>query len=121
MRRVWDRALIVKGVLHPDDAVAAVEAGGDGILVSNRGGRQSDAAPSPAEVLPIIRDKVDGKATRLFDSGVRSGLDLALGAEAACCGRASLYTLAAVGDGGGSHFAGLIPEEFAVTMAQSGA
>lgn len=125
MRRVWDGALIVKGVLHPDDAVAAVDAGADGILVSNHGGRQSDAAPSPADVLPIIRDRVDGKATLLFDSGVRSGLDvaraLALGAEAAFCGRAFLYALAALGDDGGSHFAGLIREEFAVTMAQSGA
>ncbi|MEY8826948.1 alpha-hydroxy-acid oxidizing protein [Sedimentitalea sp. XS_ASV28] len=125
MRKAWDGALIVKGVLHPDDAAAAVNAGADGIIVSNHGGRQSDAAPSPADVLPRIRDRVDGRATLLFDSGVRSGLDVAralsLGAEAAFCGRAFLYALAALGDDGGSHFAGLIREEFAVTMAQSGA
>ncbi|SEG48768.1 alpha-hydroxy acid oxidase [Marinobacterium lutimaris] len=125
MRRAWDGALIVKGVLHPDDAEAAVQAGVDGILVSNHGGRQSEAAPSPADMLPLIRDRIDGRAHLLFDSGVRSGLDavraLALGAEAVFCGRAFLYALAALGDSGGEHFAELIREEFAVAMAQSGA
>ncbi|MDZ5699529.1 alpha-hydroxy acid oxidase [Chelativorans sp. M5D2P16] len=125
MRREWDGALLVKGVLHPDDAEEAVKAGADGILVSNHGGRQSDAAPSPVDVLPGIRDRVDGRTDLFLDSGVRSGLDavraMALGARAVFCGRAYLYALAALGDGGGAHFADLIREEFAVAMAQSGA
>ncbi|MFC6487032.1 alpha-hydroxy acid oxidase [Nitratireductor sp. GCM10026969] len=125
MRREWDGALLVKGVLHPDDADEAVKAGADGILVSNHGGRQSDAAPSPVDVLPGIRDRVGGRADLFLDSGVRSGLDavraMALGARAVFCGRAYLYALAALGDEGAKHFADLIREEFAVAMAQSGA
>lgn len=125
MRREWDGALLVKGVLHPDDAQEAVRAGADGVLVSNHGGRQSDAAPSPVDVLPGICDRVDGRADLFLDSGVRSGLDavraMALGARAVFCGRAYLYALAALGDNGGKHFADLIREEFAVAMAQSGA
>ena len=77
MRRAWDGPLIAKGVLHPDDADAAVMAGVDGILVSNHGGRQSDAAPSPLGVLPAICERVNGRATILLDSGVLSGLDAA--------------------------------------------
>lgn len=125
MRRAWDGPLIAKGVLHPDDADAAVMAGVDGILVSNHGGRQSDAAPSPLGVLPAICERVNGRATILLDSGVLSGLDaaraIALGAEAVFCGRAYLYALAALGDDGGMHFSELIREELAVAMAQSGA
>lgn len=125
MRREWDGALVVKGVLHPDDAEAAIAAGADGILVSNHGGRQSDAAPSPVDVLPGIRDRVDGRADIYLDSGVRSGLDVAralvLGAKAVFCGRAYLYALAALGDDGAEHIADLLREEFAVAMAQSGA
>ncbi|AFT71126.1 FMN-dependent alpha-hydroxy acid dehydrogenase family protein [Alloalcanivorax dieselolei B5] len=125
MRKIWDGALIVKGVLHPEDAEAAVNVGADAILISNHGGRQSDAAPSPINVLPAIRDRVNGRARLLFDSGIRSGLDvmraLALGAEAAFSGRGFLYALAALGEKGGTHFADLLREEFAVAMAQSGA
>lgn len=125
MRRVWDGALLVKGVLHPDDAEAAVAAGADGIVVSNHGGRQSDAAPSPIDVLPGIAARVAGRADLFLDSGVRSGLDavraMALGAKAVFCGRAYLYALAAFGDEGGSHAAEMLREEFAVAMAQSGA
>lgn len=125
MREAWPGALVVKGVLHPDDAEAAVACGVDGILVSNHGGRQSDAAPAAIDVLPAIRERVAGRATLLFDSGVRSGLDavraLALGAQATFCGRAYLYALAALGDDGATHFADLLREEVAVAMAQAGA
>lgn len=125
MRKAWDGALIVKGVLHPEDAQAAIDAGADGILVSNHGGRQSDAAPASIDVLPAIVERVQGRASVLFDSGVRSGLDalraMACGALGVFCGRAFLYALAAWGDEGGAQFATMIHEEFAVAMAQSGA
>ena len=125
MRDAWPRALVVKGVMHPEDAERAVAAGVDGILVSNHGGRQSDAAPGAIDVLPAIRAAVGTRATVLFDSGIRSGLDaaraVALGAEAVFCGRAFLLGLAALGDSGGDYIAEMFTEELRVAMAQHGA
>ncbi|YBV94444.1 alpha-hydroxy-acid oxidizing protein (plasmid) [Phyllobacteriaceae bacterium JZ32] len=125
MRDVWKGALVVKGVLHPADAEAAVACGVDGILVSNHGGRQSDAAPAAISVLPAVAAAAGDRTTILFDSGIQSGLDaaraIALGAKAVFCGRAFLYALAALGDDGGIHVAEMLREEFAVAMAQSGA
>lgn len=125
MREVWPHALVVKGVLHPDDAAEAVRQGVDGILVSNHGGRQTDAAPASIDVLPAIAEAVEDRATVLFDSGIRSGLDaaraIALGAKAVFCGRAFLYGLAAVGDEGASYVSALLKEELEVAMAQCGA
>ena len=81
----WKRPMIVKGLLHPEDAEIAVKIGIDGILVSNHGGRQIEALPPPIDCVPAIAKAVGSRATVLFDSGVRSGTDvaraLALGAQ----------------------------------------
>lgn len=90
---------ILKGIMTPDNAILAVEAGADGIVVSNHGGRVLDFAPGAAEVLGAIADQVKGKITILADGGVRTGGDmlklLALGADAVMIGRP--FAVAAVG------------------------
>ena len=84
-RKLFPRALVVKGIMSPADALRAVDAGCDGILVSNHGGRQLDQAPGSLDVLPAIRAAVGDKLTLLLDSGVRRGADiliaLCLGAD----------------------------------------
>ena len=89
--------VVVKGVLHPDDAVRCVEAGAKAVWVSNHGGRQLDRAMSTAAALPAVADAVHGRAEVYVDGGLRSGLDivaaLALGADAAFLGRLPLYAL----------------------------
>lgn len=125
MRDRWDKPLIVKGVLHPEDAQQALAIGIDGILVSNHGGRQSEAAPPAIDMLPAIAEVVGQRATLLFDSGIRSGLDVAravaLGADCTFSGRAFLLGLAALGAEGGDYVAEMLTDELRVAMAQSGA
>ena len=99
LRRIWKGEIIIKGVLHPDDARLAVEAGMDGIVVSAHGGRNLDCAITPVAALPAIVDAVDGRIAVLADSGVRRGCDvlkyLGLGASAVMVGRLPLWGLAA--------------------------
>lgn len=106
IRKQWDGALVIKGILNPNDALKARELGVDGIFVSNHGGRQLDAAPSSLEMLPVIRDIVGDKMTLLIDSGIRNGDDivkaLALGADFAMLGRPFLYGVAAMGTRSGA-------------------
>ena len=94
----------MKGVLDPQDARRAVEAGVDGIVVSNHGGRQLDSVPSTVRALPEVVDAVGGEAEVLVDGGVRTGLDvvkmLALGARAVLVGRAWAWAVAAQGEAG---------------------
>ncbi|MEM9931683.1 MAG: alpha-hydroxy acid oxidase, partial [Bacteroidota bacterium] len=125
VRAAWDGPLVLKGILHPADAQRAVAIGADGIVVSNHGGRQFDGAPASLEVLPQIVRAVDGQIKILFDSGVRSGLDiiraLHLGADFVLLGRAFLYGVAALGPKGGDHVYHILVEDLKNNMQQLGA
>ena len=104
MRALWDRKLILKGIMHPDDARLAVDLGADAIIVSNHGGRQLDGAPSSISVLPEIARAVGDQIEVFFDGGIRTGFDIvkAMGRGAHSCltGRGTLYGLAAQGQKG---------------------
>ena len=123
-RDIWKGPLVVKGVLHPDDALRAVAVGADGIQVSNHGGRQFEAAPAAIDVLPAIATAVGDKATMLFDGGVRSGIDvlrvLALGAQAAISARPFLFAVAALGDAGADYVIDLLTDEIRTAVRQAG-
>jgi isopentenyl diphosphate isomerase/L-lactate dehydrogenase-like FMN-dependent dehydrogenase len=110
--------------MHPDDATAAIDLGYNGILVSNHGGRQLDAAPSSIEVLPEIVDVVGDRATVMVDSGFSNGLDvmkaLALGADFVFCGRAFMWGLGAMGPSGPGHVADMLASELELQMIQLG-
>jgi isopentenyl diphosphate isomerase/L-lactate dehydrogenase-like FMN-dependent dehydrogenase len=122
LRDIWPGKLLVKGLLHPDDAARSLEYGADGIIVSNHGGRNCDAAPSPIEVLPEIVKAVGDRTTVLFDSGVRRGSDvvkaLALGAKMVLIGRSTLYGTAAAGHAGAKRALDIYRGEISRTMAQ---
>ena len=124
LRDHWDGPVVLKGILHPEDAEKAVELGLDGVVVSNHGGRQFDGAMTSIEALPAIVQAVKGKTAIIFDSGVRSGLDimraLALGAEFVMLGRPFLYGITALGVNGGAHVVELLKEDLKVNMIQLG-
>lgn len=104
LKQVTKLPVLIKGLLHPDDARLAIEYGADGIIVSNHGGRQLDGVIGAAEALPLIAEQVKGQIPVLMDSGIRRGVDvvkaLALGADAVCIGRPFAYGLAAGGEAG---------------------
>jgi L-lactate dehydrogenase (cytochrome) len=124
IRAEWQGPVILKGLLHPADAEMAVKIGMDGIVVSNHGARQFDGAPSSIEALPEIVKAVKGKTAILFDSGIRSGLDilraLYLGADFVLLGRAFLYGVAALGKFGSDHVVEILTEELKNNMVQMG-
>ena len=124
IRDEWDGPIIVKGLLHPKDAEAAVSIGMDGIVVSNHGARQFDGAPTSIDALPEIIKVAKGKTAILLDSGIRSGLDilraLSLGAEFVLLGRAFMYGVAALGKLGGDHVAELLIDDLKNNMIQMG-
>ena len=115
--------VLAKGILHPEDAALAQQAGCAGIVVSNHGGRVLDGVPGAAEVLPTIRARVPGLPI-LADGGIRRGSDifkaLALGADAVLIGRPACHGLAVEGARGASQVLRRLREEFEVTMALCG-
>ncbi len=123
LRDHWDGPLVIKGVLRPEDATALEQAGADAIWVSNHAGRQFDAAPASAEVLPAIRAAT--KLPVIFDSGVETGLDIlrafALGADFVMLGRAFHIALAALGPRGVDHLIDLLARDLTANMGQLGA
>ena len=120
----WGGKLIVKGIMDPIDAKLAVEAGADGIVVSNHGGRQLDGAPASIHALPAIIAAVGKKTEVLFDGGIRSGQDmlkaLAYGAKFTLIGRAYIYGLGANRQQGVEHAIEIIQKELTTTMQLCG-
>ena len=127
VRRLRERTslpVVVKGVCHPDDARAALDAGVAGIVVSNHGGRQVDRSIAALDALPAVAEIARGKASILFDSGIRCGGDvlvaLALGAEAVLVGRPFVYGLALGGDAGVEHVFRCLLADLDASMALAG-
>ena len=116
--------IVLKGILHPDDARRAVDAGMDGVIVSNHGGRQVDGAIATLDALPGVVDAVDGRIPVLMDSGIRGGADvfkaLALGARAVCLGRPYVYGLALAGAAGAAEVIRNLLGDFELTMGLAG-
>ncbi|MEW5930285.1 MAG: lactate 2-monooxygenase [Gemmatimonadota bacterium] len=116
--------ILLKGILHPEDARMAVERGMDGVIVSNHGGRQVDGAVGALDALPGVVEAVGGRVPVLFDSGVRGGADvfraLALGAAAVCLGRPYAYGLAVAGEAGAREVVRNVAAEFDLTMGLAG-
>jgi L-lactate dehydrogenase (cytochrome) len=124
VRQRWKGPIVIKGVLDVEDARAALDAGADGVVVSNHGGRQLDGAAASISALPAIAEAVGDRMTVLMDGGVRSGLDvvkaLALGARACLIGRAWAMPLAARGGSGVAHMLELMRQEIATALALTG-
>ncbi|MEM6321707.1 MAG: alpha-hydroxy acid oxidase [Bacteroidota bacterium] len=125
LRDEWEGPIVLKGVLHPEDAMKAVEVGLDGVLVSNHGARQFNGAPAAIEALPAIVQAVGTKTKVLFDSGIRTGLDvmraLHLGADFVLLGRAFVYGVSALGQYGSDHVVEILMDDLKNNMVQLGA
>lgn len=120
MRRDWDGPLVVKGLLSGEDARRAVEAGADGVVVSNHGGRQLDGTPATIDALPEVVDAVGAQADVMLDGGVRSGADvvraIARGARGVFVGRPYLYGLAVGGEKGVASVLDILQAELTRTL-----
>jgi len=124
IRELWGGKLVIKGVLHAEDAISACELGADGIVVSNHGGRQMDAAPASIEVLATIVEAVGERCPVMLDSGIRSGIDvlraMATGAAFVFSGRSFYYGAAALGKHGGRQAIEIFRDEITRGLAQLG-
>jgi (S)-mandelate dehydrogenase len=124
LRERWEGTLIIKGIMSADDARRAADAGCEGIVLTNHGGRQLDGCASPMDLLPEVAQAVGERLTILVDSGFRRGTDvvkaLALGADAVMVGRAALYGLAAGGEPGARHALALLKAEVLRTLGLLG-
>ncbi|WP_439518609.1 alpha-hydroxy acid oxidase [Hydrogenophaga sp.] len=116
--------ILLKGVVHPDDARQALACGAAGLVVSNHGGRTLDTMPSTASLLPRVVEAVDGGIPVLVDGGIRRGTDvlkaMALGASAVLVGRPVLHGLANAGAQGVAHVLRLLRDELEIAMALTG-
>lgn len=124
LRQHWDGPLVLKGIQSVADAQRAVDAGADGIVVSNHGGRQVDGGIAALDALPPIAAAVGAETTVLFDSGIRGGADiikaLALGARAVLIGRPYAYALGLAGRDGVTHVLRALRNDFELTMRLAG-
>src|SRR5258708_8519641 len=124
-RELWKGNFVLKGIMHPDDAIRAHALGVDGIMVSNHGARQLDTAPSPIEQRPAFRDAVGDKMTVMFDGGIRRGMDaviaLCTGAKFVFVGRPTLYGVTAGGIPGAAKALNIVRRQLDSTMAPLGA
>lgn len=125
MRDFWPRKLIVKSILSGDQALAAVNAGADGVVVSNHGGRAFDSAVATIDILPEVVEAVGDRCTVILDSGIRRGSDivkaLALGAKMVLCGRATLYGTACGGQAGAARAIQILAGEMERSFGYVGA
>ncbi len=124
LREQTELPIVLKGIVHADDARRALEAGVDGLIVSNHGGRQVDGSIGALDALPGVRAAVGAEFPVLFDSGIRTGADvfkaLALGADAVCLGRPYVWGLALDGQAGVEHVLRCLLAELDLTLALSG-
>jgi lactate 2-monooxygenase len=124
LRERTDLPILLKGVVHPDDAARAIDAGMNGIVVSNHGGRQVDGAIATLDALPAIAERVGGRVPLILDSGVRGGADifraLALGASAVLLGRPYVYGLGIAGEDGVAEVIENFLADFDLTMGLAG-
>lgn len=124
LREVWPGKLLVKGLMHPQDARQAISAGADGVILSNHGGRQVDGVTSTISMIGPVVDAVGGRGQVFVDGGIRSGIDLlkmlAFGADACLIGRAYIYGLAAAGEKGVDRAIGIIEKELDQTLGLCG-
>ncbi|KQQ35511.1 2-hydroxy-acid oxidase [Rhizobium sp. Leaf306] len=124
IRQRWTGNLVVKGILHPEDAAIAAERGADGIIVSNHGGRQLDGAIAPMKALPAIVDRVGSETVVMIDGGIRRGTDiakaLAIGAKFVFVGRPFLYAAAVGSKNGVAKAASILADELHRNMGLLG-
>jgi len=125
LRSITSLPVVVKGLVHPDDARLAAEAGADAVIVSNHGGRQLDGSIATAHALPAVCEALAGTAVEvLVDGGIRRGTDivraLALGARAVLVGRPALWGLALGGADGVAEVLGLLHSELDRALALCG-
>ena len=124
LREMWPGKLMVKGILHPQDAVLAADCGADAVIISNHGGRSLDSTMAPIEVLPEVVNTVGKRIAVIVDSGFRRGSDvvkaLALGAKAVLIGRATLYGTAVAGQDGAALAIEIFRQEIDRVMALIG-
>ncbi len=125
LRSIWGGNLVIKGILSPEDAVAAADTGADAVVVSNHGGRQLDGVSSTVSMLPRVVNAISGRVPVLMDGGVRSGLDViravASGATATLIGRPWIWAVAARGEAGLKALLRTFKGEMKVGQALTGA